>query len=77
MGLTMPYDLKTISKHLTSTALGNAYYGNALYVARDISCLNDFDRFCLSRWLNGTNTAADSLQLQTIANKLTEKEWSK
>ena len=35
----MPYDHKQIAKELIDTALGNAYYGNALYVARDFQFL--------------------------------------
>lgn len=68
----MKYDSIKISKELASTALGNAYYGNALYVAMDIPCLDDIDKNCLKRWLDGSNTAIDGFQLQTIANKINQ-----
>lgn len=64
----MSYDLATIAKELTATALGEAYYGNALYVARDLPSVTYNDRLCLTRWLHGTNTVADGYHLQDIAN---------
>lgn len=66
----MTYDTKRIAKELTATALGNAYYGNALYVARDIPGVTDDDRLVLQRYLEGSQVATDSLRLQEIAIQL-------
>ena len=70
----MSYDAFTIAKELNSTALGESYYGNALYVARDIPCVTHNDVQCLNRWLNGTNTASDGWRLQEISSYI--KEWA-
>ena len=66
----MTYDHKQIAKELIDTALGNAYYGNALYVARDFQFLTDEDRFCLCRWLDGSQCKTDHVWLQDIAIKI-------
>jgi hypothetical protein len=66
----MAYDKKMISEELTQTALGTSYFGNSLYVARDIPCLDNGDKEVLNRWLAGTNVANDSWRLQDIANKI-------
>lgn len=71
----MSYDAFTIAKELNATALGEAYYGNALYVARDIPCVTHNDRQCLNRWLNGTNNSSDGWRLQDISNYIVE--WAK
>lgn len=70
----MSYDAFTIAKELNSTALGEAYYGNALYVARDLPCVTRNGVQCLNRWLNGTNTASDGWKLQEISIYI--KEWA-
>lgn len=67
---TMDYTPHAIARELDQTALGYGYYGNALYTARDFDCLNHDDKLCLSRWLTGSQTAADAHHLQDIAIKL-------
>lgn len=61
------YDLYKISEELDKTALGEKYYGNALYVARDLPCVTSGDIDCLNRfmWSNTNNT--DRCKLQQIA----------
>jgi hypothetical protein len=68
----MSYDAFQIAKELNATALGESYYGNALYVARDIPCVTHNDVQCLNRWLNGTNTASDGWRLQEISSYISE-----
>lgn len=70
----MSYDAIAIANELNSTALGESYRGNALYVARDIPCVTHNDVQCLNRWLNGTNTASDGWRLQEISSYI--KEWA-
>lgn len=66
----MTYDTKQISRELRATALGEAYHGNALYVAQDIPVLTLEERFCIYRWLDGTQCGTDHVELQHIANKI-------
>lgn len=66
----MTYDLKAISKELTQTALGQAYYGNALRVAKDIPQVTPEERSVLDRFATGAANAADGFALQDIAIKL-------
>lgn len=70
----MKYDAIKIANELNATALGEAYHGNALYVARDIPCVTKNDVQCLNKWLNGTNTASDGWRLQEISNYI--REWA-
>lgn len=64
------YGPKQIAKELMATALGKAYYGNALYVAKDIPVLTDEERFVLLRWLDGSQCGTDWRELQLIAHKI-------
>lgn len=69
----MAYDEYKIAKELTATALGESYFGNALYVARDLPCVTDDDRIVLNRWLDGssaTKDGADGFRLQDIAIRI-------
>lgn len=63
----MTYDLTVIAKELRATADGEAYYGNALRVAKDLSFLTDVDRAVLDRWATGAQNSADRFDLQEIA----------
>ena len=63
----MPYDNKQIAKELDATAMGQSYYGNAFYVARDLQLTIDTDRSMLTRWLNGGQTSQDFHALQDFA----------
>ena len=64
------YGPKQIARELIATALGQAYYGNALYVAQDIPVLTDEERWVIYRWLEGTQCGTDHVELQHIANKI-------
>ena len=64
------YGPKQIARELIATALGDAYFGNAIYVARDIPVLTDEERMVLCRWLDGSQCAADGRELQMIAHKI-------
>ena len=66
----MKYDKHQIAKELQMTAMGEAYYGNALYVSLDIPELDRYQKKVLRRFLNGTESVADSYELQNIANVL-------
>ena len=63
----MTYDLTVIAKELRATADGEAYYGNALRVAKDLPFLTDVDRAVLDRWATGAQNSADRFDLQEIA----------
>ena len=62
----MKYDNNAIARELDHTALGYAYYGNALYVACDFP-LSDEHMATLHRWLDGEQTTNDVQTLQDIA----------
>lgn len=66
----MPYDKKQIGKELVETVLGNAYHGNALYVAMDIPALAEDERCVVQRWLKGAQRGTDHVALQHIAKKI-------
>lgn len=68
----MKYDKHQIAKELKATALNEAYYGNALYVAMDIPSLTKDDRIVLKRYLRGSGAilATDHIRLQEIAMRI-------
>lgn len=68
----MGYGPKEIARELTATALGEAYFGNALYVARDTPGLTEEEKRVLSRYLDGTHNGTDHVRLQRIACKIAE-----
>lgn len=71
LDVAIPYTPARIAWELDQTALGNAYYGNALYVSKGIPALSDDDRACLDRWLTGCERGvADRVTLQDIAIKV-------
>lgn len=71
----MKYDRKQIAFELQATAQGDAYYGNALYVARDLPETTLNDKQCLTRWMYGTQTSEDRFRLQDIViNVMREDE---
>lgn len=70
----MKYDSKQIARELQATAQGDAYYGNALYVARDMPQITGNDRDCLTRWLFGTQTSSDRFRLQDIAIEIAKQD---
>jgi hypothetical protein len=63
---------KKIAEELIKTALGESYYGNALYVALDFPCLNESDKRCIARYLYGSNLKTDHVHLYDIAYKIME-----
>lgn len=68
----MTYTALKIAQELQATAQGDAYFGNALYVARDLPCVTKNDIQCLNRWLNGTQTSVDRFRLQDMVVYITE-----
>lgn len=64
------YNLNQIAKELSKTALGESYYGSALYAVKDLPCLTDKERWMVSRWLNGSQCVCDSFDLQRLAIRL-------
>lgn len=71
LALTKPkYGNHKIAGELIATALGDAYFGNALYVAKDIPGLTEDDRQVILRFLDGTNGGTDHVKLQDIANRI-------
>lgn len=48
-----PYDETRIAWELDQIALGNAFYGNALRVAKDLEFLTDHDRSVLDAYATG------------------------
>lgn len=64
------YSLKQIARELRATASGEAYYGNALYVAMDMPGLTDAERRLILRWLDGSQSGTDRFRLQDVAIKL-------
>lgn len=70
----MAYTLRQICDELQATAEGKAYYGNALYVARDIPGVTDDERNMLSRWLDGSQVGRDRMRLQDMVVRLLADE---
>lgn len=68
--MTGKYDPKQIAKELTATALGDAYYGNALRVAKGLPGLTDADRALLDRYATGIQGGTDHVCLQMLANQI-------
>jgi hypothetical protein len=59
-----------IARCLTATALGQAYYGDALDDATRLPILTDDERFVLYRWLDGSQVSNDTRELQMIAMRI-------
>ena len=64
------YNHKRIGWELERTAMGDSYYGNALYSAMDLHFLNKREKDCLHRYMHGSETPNDRFVLQDIANKV-------
>lgn len=65
-----PYSLQRIAKELDLTAAGEAYYGNALRVAKDVPGVSGEDRLLLDRYATGRQRDPDHVALQELAIKL-------
>jgi len=59
-----------IAKKLIETALGRAYYGDALNAAKAIPILTDEERWVIQRYLEGTQCSTDHVELQQIAYRI-------
>lgn len=70
---TMPYNRNQIALELERTALGEAYCGNSLRVAKDLVELNDSDRSLLDRYATGKQKSDDHVGLQDIAIRIRAK----
>jgi hypothetical protein len=68
------YTLSRIAKELDDTALGKAYYGNALRVAKDIPGVTAEERALLDRYATGAQRGTDHVGLQDLAIKLRIRE---
>lgn len=69
----MKYDTRKIYDELVKTSLGQAYFGNALRVAKDIPCLTQEDRRIIDCWATGEyprKVELDHIHLQDIAEKI-------
>lgn len=64
------YDYKRLSWELERTAMGEAFYGNAIRVAKYITGLMNEDLDVLERYSTGTNQGTDHITLQEIALKI-------
>lgn len=68
------YNLKRIGWELERTAMGDGYYGNALYVALDIPGVTEKDRQLLHRYLTGGEMKTDHIALQDLAMRIYKME---
>lgn len=68
--LAQKYGPKRIGWELERTASGDSYYGNALWVARDLPGITDEDRVVLDKFLSGTAQTLDCRRLSEIAFKI-------
>lgn len=73
------YNNKRIAWELERTAMGDGYYGNALYVAMDMAQTTQTDREMLHRYLHGSNLTTDHVKLQDLAMRIytapPKREW--
>jgi hypothetical protein len=67
------YNGQRIAWELDRTALGEAFFGNALRVAKDVPCLTAEDRAVLDRFATGTNSKTDHIKLQDIARRVRQE----
>ena len=66
------YDIARIAWELNQTALGNAHYGNALRVAKEMPGVTSEDRSLLDRFATGNHSGTDHVGLQDLASRLTQ-----
>jgi len=73
------YGDHAIARELDRTAQGEAYHGNALYVAKSHPAATDDDRQMLDRWLTGRAVGKfatpDRLALQELAVRIRDSEY--
>lgn len=70
MGAQPKYDTTAIAAQLVQTALGHAWHGNALRVAKDMPGLDAEDRAVLDRYATGSQRGTDHAALQDIARRI-------
>ncbi len=68
--MTETYNARRIGWELERTAMGDAYFGNALRVAMEIPGVTDEDRAVLQRYATGAQRVPDQWRLQDIAAKV-------
>lgn len=68
--MSAPYNAKQIAWEIERTAMGDGYWGNALYVAKGLPSANAEDRALLDRYLTGAQTGRDRFALQDLAIKI-------
>jgi hypothetical protein len=63
------YDAAQVAREILATARGEAYYGNALYVAMDMPCIiaAPEQRHAIARYLKGTQICTDHIRLSEAA----------
>ncbi len=59
-----------IARQLERTAMGDDYYGNALYEAMDMPQTTKKDREMLHRYMCGSNIRTDHVALQDLAMRI-------
>lgn len=67
---TAYYGAQRIAWELERTAMGDAHFGNALRVAKDIPGMTDQDRALLDRFATGTASGTDHVGLQDLAMRV-------
>ena len=61
---------KRIAWELERTAMGDGYYGNALYDAMEMTQTTQHDREMLGRYMHGANMKTDHVKLQDLAMRI-------
>jgi hypothetical protein len=69
------YDRQQIAKELRLTATGQYYFGNALYVAKDMPEIiaAPEQRHAILRFLSGSQICSDHIRLQEAAMLISSK----
>ena len=70
----MTYSNKQIAHELERTALNDGFFGNALYVAKDIPSLTREEKAVLIRYSVGMARSTDHIALQQLAIKIRNLE---
>lgn len=63
-------ETQQIAKELVDTALGLAFFGEALRMAMNLPCVSPEEIALLDRWVTGSNKRGDTWDLQRLANRL-------
>lgn len=68
----MIFSIQHMADQLQQTAMGEAYFGNALQVAKEIPGLTQDELELIDRFATGQQKDTDHIALQQLANKLKE-----